>query len=449
MRQKLSKHNLLLVGFTLFSMFFGAGNLIFPIFMGQLAGHHVWAASAGFLITGVGLPLLGVAALGVSQKDGLLELSSQIGRKYGVFFTCLLYLTIGPFFAIPRCATVSFTVGIEPFISDGGKMAGLGIFSFVFFAVVLFFSLKPGQILTWIGKILNPLFLILLSIFVIRALFSPAGNMSKIEASGAYVSGAFSTGLLEGYNTMDALAGLAFGIIVVNVIRSLDIKESGAVAKNTIKAGVFSSLLMALIYVLVAVVGAQSRGVFPVAANGGETFAIVSEYYFGKPGQIILALIFAVACLKTAIGLVTSCGETFEKIFPNGPSYRVWAVIFSLLSFLIANVGLDAIIAYSLPVLMFLYPLAVTLILLTLCGKLFGNDRRIYSWVTAFTAAAAILDFVKALPKNSDVIVKLQEMLGAVSKMLPISKYGFGWVCPALVGLMIGLVLQKIRKNKR
>ena len=433
MKKNLTFKELIFVASMLFGMFFGAGNLIFPIFMGQLAGHHVWAASAGFLITGVGLPLLGVAALGVSQKDGLLELSSQIGRKYGVFFTCLLYLTIGPFFAIPRCATVSFTVGIEPFI----------------FAVVLFFSLKPGQILTWIGKILNPLFLILLSIFVIRALFSPAGNMSKIEASGAYVSGAFSTGLLEGYNTMDALAGLAFGIIVVNVIRSLGIKESGAVAKNTIKAGVFSSLLMALIYVLVAVVGAQSRGVFPVAANGGETFAIVSEYYFGKPGQIILALIFAVACLKTAIGLVTSCGETFEKIFPNGPSYRVWAVIFSLLSFLIANVGLDAIIAYSLPVLMFLYPLAVTLILLTLCGKLFGNDRRIYSWVTAFTAAAAILDFVKALPKNSDVIVKLQEMLGAVSKMLPISKYGFGWVCPALVGLMIGLVLQKIRKNKR
>ena len=289
-------------------MFFGAGNLIFPIFMGQLAGHHVWAASAGFLITGVGLPLLGVAALGVSQKDGLLELSSQIGRKYGVFFTCLLYLTIGPFFAIPRCATVSFTVGIEPFISDGGEDGRIGNILFCIFAVVLFFSLKPGQILTWIGKILNPLFLILLSIFVIRALFSPAGNMSKIEASGAYVSGAFSTGLLEGYNTMDALAGLAFGIIVVNVIRSLDIKESGAVAKNTIKAGVFSSLLMALIYVLVAVVGAQSRGVFPVAANGGETFAIVSEYYFGKPGQIILALIFAVACLKNS----------------DRPCYKLW-----------------------------------------------------------------------------------------------------------------------------
>ena len=125
MKKNLTFKELIFVASMLFGMFFGAGNLIFPIFMGQLAGHHVWAASAGFLITGVGLPLLGVAALGVSQKDGLLELSSQIGRKYGVFFTCLLYLTIGPFFAIPRCATVSFTVGIEPFISDGGKMAGL------------------------------------------------------------------------------------------------------------------------------------------------------------------------------------------------------------------------------------------------------------------------------------------------------------------------------------
>ena len=152
--------------------------------------------------------------------------------------------------------------------------------------------------------------------------------------------------------------------------------------------------------------------------------------------------------MKTAIGLVTSCGETFEKIFPNGPFLScVGSDFFSSFSFLIANVGLDAIIAYSLPVLMFLYPLAVTLILLTLCGKLFGNDRRIYSWVTALTAAAAILDFVKALPKNSDVIVKLQEMLGAVSKMLPMSKYGFGWVCPALVGLMIGLVHSKDTKE--
>ena len=111
MKKNLTFKELIFVASMLFGMFFGAGNLIFPIFMGQLAGHHVWAASAGFLITGVGLPLLGVAALGVSQKDGLLELSSQIGRKYGVFFTCLLYLTIGPFFAIPRCATVSFTVG--------------------------------------------------------------------------------------------------------------------------------------------------------------------------------------------------------------------------------------------------------------------------------------------------------------------------------------------------
>lgn len=206
---------------------------------------------------------------------------------------------------------------------------------------------------------------------------------------------------------------------------------------------------MALIYVLVAVVGAQSRRGVSCGGKWRRDICDRFRILFRKAGSDYISADFCGGMFENSDRLVTSCGETFEKIFPNGPSYRVWAVIFSLLSFLIANVGLDAIIAYSLPVLMFLYPLAVTLILLTLCGKLFGNDRRIYSWVTAFTAAAAILDFVKALPKNSDVIVKLQEMLGAVSKMLPISKYGFGWVCPALVGLMIGLVLQKIRKNKR
>ena len=148
----------------LFGMFFGAGNLIFPASMGQLAGRSIWQASAGFLITGVGLPLLGVAALGISREEGLLQLSSRVGRAYGLFFTCVLYLTIGPFFAIPRCATVSFTVGIQRLIPAERQPLVLAAFSLAFFAAVLFFSLRPGQILTWIGKLLNPLFLCFLAV---------------------------------------------------------------------------------------------------------------------------------------------------------------------------------------------------------------------------------------------------------------------------------------------
>ena len=205
--KKLSFKEIITVASMLFGMFFGAGNLIFPAYMGQMAGRNMWQASAGFLITGVGMPLLGVAALGISQENGLLGLSSRVGKRFGLFFTCALYLTIGPFFAIPRCATVSYTVGIERMLPGTDQRLVLAVFSLLFFGAVLFFSLRPGEILTWIGKVLNPLFLVFLGILIIRALASPLGTISEISPSGAYLSGAFSTGLLEGYNTMDALAG--------------------------------------------------------------------------------------------------------------------------------------------------------------------------------------------------------------------------------------------------
>ena len=355
--KKLTVKEIIVVASMLFGMFFGAGNLIFPASMGQLSGSNMWQAAAGFLITGVGLPLLGVAALGISRQDGLLELSSRVGKRYGLFFTCALYLTIGPFFAIPRCATVSYTVGVEGITAGASHTAGLAVFSLLFFALVLFFSLRPGEIMIWIGKVLNPLFLLFLGILLVRALVSPAGAIRDVAPQGGYIQGAFFTGLLEGYNTMDVLAGLAFGIVVVEAIRGLGAEEPGEIAKSTVKAGLFSSLLMALIYVLVTVVGAQSRGVFPASENGGEALARIAGYYFGTAGALILAVTVTVACLKTAVGLITSCGRTFVKLFPGGPSYRIWAVVFSVLSFLIANLGLNAIIAYSMPVLMFLYPL--------------------------------------------------------------------------------------------
>lgn len=447
--KKLTLRQLLLVASMLFGLFFGAGNLIFPASMGQLAGRNLWAASAGFLITGVGLPLLGVAALGVSREEGLLELSSRVSRGYGLFFTCLLYLTIGPFFAIPRCATVSYTVGIQRLLPDAGQQVVLAVFSLVFFAAVLFFSLRPGEILTWIGKVLNPLFLCFLTVLVLRALTAPIGSVADIDPTGSYGTAAFSTGLLEGYNTMDALASLAFGIIVVNAIRSLGVQEPGAVARSTVFAGVFSSLLMALIYLLVTVVGAQSRGMFAASSNGGEALAQIAQHYFGSAGALILAGTVTIACLKTAVGLITSCGETFVRIFPGGPSYRVWAVTFCTVSFLIANLGLDAILAYSTPVLMFLYPLSIVLILLTLGGSLFGNHPAVLRWTIGCTAVAAVFDLLRTLPEGTRTLLHLGPVVALAETWLPLCRQGFGWIVPALVGLVIGLVLRRVRCAQR
>ena len=443
--KKLSLRQLITVATMLFGLFFGAGNLIFPASMGQLAGSNLWWASAGFLITGVGLPLLGVAALGISREEGLLELSSRVGKGYGLFFTCLLYLTIGPFFAIPRCATVSYTVGIQQLLPQGGA-AALAVFSLLFFGAVLFFSLRPGEILTWVGKVLTPLFLCFLAVLVLRALSAPMASVADIPPAGSYRDAAFSTGLLEGYNTMDALASLAFGIIVVNAIRSLGVREPGAVARDTVRAGVFSSLLMAVIYLLVTVVGAQSRGQLEISANGGEALAQIAGHYFGSAGAVILAATVTIACLKTAVGLVTSCSETFVKIFPGGPSYRVWAVTFSLVSFLIANLGLNTILAYSTPVLMFLYPLSIVLILLTLGGRLFGNHPAVLRWTIGCTMVAAVFDLLRTLPTQAQAALHLEPVVALAETWLPLCKQGFGWVCPAVLGLVIGLALRRVRR---
>ncbi len=445
MEKKLKFSEYLTITSMLFGLFFGAGNLIFPVSMGQLAGQNMWQAVLGFLVTGVGLPLLGVAALGISRCNGLAELSARVGKRYGVFFTCSLYLTIGPFFAIPRCATVSYTVGVEPML--GGSPLYLALFSGAFFLAVLFFSLRPSGILTWVGKVLNPIFLVSLGILVVRALLSPMGEISAVEPTGAYTDTAFFTGFLEGYNTLDALAGLAFGIIVVNVIRDLGVTKPEAVAGSTVRAGVFSCLLMGVIYVATTVVGTQSRGLFPASANGGEALTLIADHYFGKVGGLILAVTVTFACLKTAVGLITSCAETFVGMFPKGPGYKAWAVMFSVVALLIANLGLNAIISYSLPVLMFLYPLAITLIFLSLCGRFFGEDRRVYASVTVFTLIPAALDFLKTLPEPVRAGLGLDAFIASSGRALPLFDLGLGWICPALLGLVVGLALHWTRKT--
>ena len=442
MEKRLHYKQRLLVAGTLFGMFFGAGNLIFPVHLGQLAGWNVIPAMVGFIITAVGIPILGVAAIGNTHSDGLQALSSKVGKGYGYVFTCLLYLTIGPFFAIPRCATTSFTTGVQPMLGSIPEGAALLVFSLIFFALVLFFSLRPAGITVWIGKIINPLFLVFLAVLVISALCAPGAPISVVEPDGAYHDGALFSGFIEGYGTMDAIAGLAFGIVVIDIIRSMGVTNDAHVAKDVLRSGVLTGILMAVIYVATILMGAQSRGLFDISANGGIALAQISGHYLGSAGSIILALTITLACLKTSIGLVTSCADAFSRMFPRLFSYKVWAVIFSVFSFGVSNFGLSKLIEYSLPVLMFLYPLAITLILLALCGKLFDHHRAVYVSVTAFTAVAALFDLFKTLP----AALQVGPVEGAVAfagRFLPFFSLNLGWVVPALLGLALGLVLRR------
>ena len=447
MKKNLSAKEYVYVASMLFGMFFGAGNLIFPVHMGQLAGRSILPAVAGFIVTGVGLPLMGVAALGVSRCSGLYELSCRVSRPYAMFFTCLLYLSIGPFFCIPRCATVSFSVGLENILPAGHMKLYLALFSAAFFAAMLYFSLRPGKILVYVGKVLNPVFLAFLAVLVVVALLSPSAAVSSVEPSGDYASQPFFTGLLEGYNTMDALASLAFGIVVIQVIRELGVEQADDVSSCTVRAGVFSCLLMAVIYLAVTVVGAQSRGIFETSANGGIALAQIAQHYLGGFGLLVLAATVTLACLKTAVGLTTSCAESFVRLFPKAMGYRGWAILFTAVSFLFANVGLSAIIEYAVPVLMLLCPLAVVLITLTLVGRFFGDDRRVYRWAIGFTLPGAVCGAIAALPEGLISALHLGGFNLAVNTYLPLARLGLGWVCPALAGVAVGLVLHFVGKR--
>lgn len=450
MQTRLNFKQKILVAGTLFGMFFGAGNLIFPVHLGQMAGRNVLPAMIGFIITAVGIPILGVAAIGNTHSDGLQSLASKVGTKYGYFFTCLLYLTIGPFFAIPRCATTSFTTGIHPMLGNSvPEGLSLLIFSLLFFTLVLIFSLRPANITVWIGKIINPLFLVFLAILVIAALRAPSTAVSAVQPDETYQSGALFSAFIEGYGTMDAIAGLAFGIVVIDIIRSMGVTDDNDIAKDVLSSGVLTGLLMAGIYLVTILIGAQSRGLFALSENGGIALAQISNHYLGAAGSVVLAVTITCACLKTSIGLVTSCSEAFVRMFPKGFAYRTWAILFTVFSFGISNIGLSQIIDYSLPVLMFLYPLAITLILLALFGGMFEHDRVVYVSVTVFTGAAALLDLIKTLPAAVRSVLHLDGICAIAQKILPLFQLNLGWILPSLIGFVVGLLIRAAKKQKQ
>ena len=303
--------------------------------------------------------------------------------------------------------------------------------------------------MTWIGKILNPLFLVLLFGLVIVALIYPVQPLSASVPEEAYLTPgrAFLAGFLEGYNTLDALAGLAFGIVIVNEIRRIGIEEPTHIASATVRSGIFSCLSMGIVYFLISLISTQSASLCGECTNGSEVLGVIARHYYGSAGTVLLFAIVTMACLKTAVGLVTSCSEAFVKMFPNGPKYRIWAVLFVAISVGIANLGLTTIVNFCVPVLMFLYPLAIVLILLSLCGRFFQNNGTVYMITVTATLVAALFDFFQSLISLLDersIVYSIISSINAVaSRYLPLFHFGLGWLVPALAGFIISFVLYK------
>ena len=408
----------------IFGLFFGAGNLIFPVELGRLAGHSAPVTAAGFLVTAVGIPIVAIISSAVSGCSSVHGMTSRVSSQYATIFTCLLYL---------RTATVSYEVGVAPFIQGHGP--ALPIFTIVFFAMTLVAALKPGKLMDWVGRYLTPLFLALLAILIVATLIHPMPTVANRPPQPPYDHQPFMHGFLDGYNTMDALASLAFAIVIIEAINQRGSTGRRDVTHITIRAGLVATIPLTLVYVSLAWLGRTSTLVVPNAANGGVVLAGVSRHYYGTAGQVLIAAIVLVACLKTAIGLVVACAEIFRRMFPAGPSVRSWVVIFSVASAIIANAGLTTIIAWSTPVLMFLYPLAITAIILGLLEAWLGASRLPHRIMTGCVVLAALPDLVRALPiqgSGTRAITHVADMV------LPWASDGLGWGLPAIIGLAAG-----------
>jgi branched-chain amino acid transport system II carrier protein len=427
------KPSLWAVGLMLFALFFGAGNLIFPAFLGQQAGSNWLSAMSGFLLTGAGLPLLGVIAIGYSGSRDVQDLASRVTPWYGVAFAAVLYLAIGPLFATPRTATVTFEIGVTPFIGSEHKTMALAIFSAFFFGVTYWLSISPGKLVDRIGKVLTPALLATIAVLVGYAAFNPMGELQA--AQGGFADKPFVTGVLEGYQTMDALASLVFAIIVIDAARALGVRNRAQLLATTTVAGAVAAACLAVVYLLIGYMGATSVAGLGLQENGAAVLSKTAQHYFGMGGNVLLSAIVFLACLSTAVGLIISCSEYFNRLLP-AISYKTFVVIFTLVSMAFANKGLSGIISISVPVLMLLYPLTVVIILLAFLNNWFGGSRVVYVCTIFATLVVGVLDAWKAAFSFAP------ETAALINSIFPLYDIGMGWLLPATAGFVLGLVLK-------
>lgn len=446
-KKPLSFKQYLVISSLLFALFFGAGNLIFPLHLGQLAGAHWFTAMLGFLCTGVVLPLLSVLAISVTRSKGVYDIGTPLGSTFALVFMVLIHATIGPLFGTPRTATVPFAVGVQPLLPSNFVHYGLLVFSFLFFLAAFLLSYKESSIMASVGKLLNPIFLVLLFVVFFLAFLHPMSSAGIQPVTSAYQNGSFFNGFLEGYNTMDALAGLAFGVTVVTAVNQLGKTNPLSNAKVTAKAGFLAESLVGLIYVVLIWLGATTLGQFKASADGGVAFNQLMTYYLGATGHALLATLLTLTCLTTAMGLVAAFAQDFHKHFPK-LSYVQWLGLMCVASFLTANFGLDTIIQWSTPMLMFLYPFAMVLILLSVFSPLFKRDSAVYFWVVLLTTVPALMDMLASFPPVVSQSAFAKMVGNFQQSYLPLASIGMDWVPFAIVGLLFGLMCHWYKNKK-
>lgn len=452
-RDALSTRQSLTVGITLFSMFFGAGNLILPPLLALQAGTSCVPAMVGFLVAAIGLPVLGIVA--VALVGTARELTARVHPMFSAVFVAAIYLSIGPCLAIPRTSSTAFEM-LVPLLPQGVSVGAVRLlFSVAFFAAAYALAMRPGALTKLLGRITGPALLVLLVMVVGSSLVAPAGVAQAPVAP--YDSAAPIQGFLSGYQTMDLLASLTFGIVIAENIQALGVTDSRGVMREVSRAGVVAGVLMAVVYCGLAYVGASLGTVMPDATNGAVLLTTAATLHFGLAGTVIIAAIYLLACLNVCIGLISCCGTYFAETFgaasatgaasanaEKGPlsrlSYPAWAAAFAIFSCFVSNFGLDAILTFSVPLLNALYPVSILLVVMGMAHEACDRHPLVWPWAVGVTTVVSVVTSVRdafftgvALPLDA----------------LPLADVGLGWVLPAACAAVVGVAVSVARLGDR
>lgn len=421
------KKEVLILGFALFAMFFGAGNLIFPPSLGIEMGKDWFLAGIGFLLTGVGLPLLGVLAF---TKVGKLEdFSVKISSRFNTIYCTALIFVIGPLFAIPRTGATTFEMGILPsFPNTNVKILSI-ITAILFFGITLLLVIKESKITDIIGKFLTPIILIILAVIAFLGITGDIGT--PIDKN---LTNVFSKGIVSGYQTMDALASVIFGVIIVKGLEGKGITDEKEQRYFLSGSSIIAALGLGLIYFSLMFLGAKVSGVGSLPTTSAALY--LAQVTLGSAGKIAFGICVAIACLTTSVGLVAISSDWFARFTPI--SYKIWAIIICIFSSVIAVGGVDFIITLSVPVLCILYPVTIILILLNIFGVNHVLVYRLATYTTLLVITLEVGANTFGIPTISNIISKI-----------PLSEAGFAWLLPCLISMIIGFVIAPIRKSAK
>lgn len=414
----------LVVGFAIFAMFFGAGNLIFPPFLGMRSGSNWFLAFICFIVMDIGLSILTLLVM-TKIGRGAKGITEKLGDKASVFILAANVICLGPLIAIPRTAATAYEFAVQPFF----PAVSTTVFSIIFFSVVVLFCLKQSKVIDIIGTFFGPLMLAALVFLIVKGIVTPLGTIQAGISAGSSVQ----EGIGAGYQTMDVMAAMVFSASIFMALKQKGYGSDKQQFKMISASGALAALILFVVYGGLAYLGATVSGMFPPDVDRVQLLIAITGALLGEKGTVLLGVLVCAACLTPAIGLLSSSAAFFEKQSKGKVKYPVWVVGFAAASCAISNFGISRILALASPVLNVLYPVLVLLIFLGLFRKFIPSDR-VYRFAVFGAAAVSVCSVIEPFVK---LPFSMTEM--------PLYQFGFQWLIPALLFGVLGASTAKLR----